>query len=273
MQEKNSYKISEIAENVDIEINRLKSQVELFWDVELKRYIEYGLRDGMKVVELGSGPGFVTEKLLNEFPNISITGIEIDPILVKYSKEYLIEKKFSRFEVIEGSIMKTGLEENSYDFAITRLVLEHLPDPINAVKEVLLILKPGGKAVFVDNDFQMHIMTYPDILELRELYDAYCEARFSEGGNPKIGRELPRILKEGGYSNINFDSISVHSEIIGYEKFLNSEGIGIPVKLVSGGFLSSKMLGKISVNWRNMIQNKDKSIVRQLFMAVGEKII
>ncbi|PEU20725.1 methyltransferase type 11 [Bacillus wiedmannii] len=266
-----SYQIKTIASNVEAEINRLKGQVSLFWDKEFKHYCEFGLNDGMVIAELGSGPGFVTEKILEQFPNTKVTAIEIEPLLVDYARNYLEQKYSNRCEVIQGSIMDTGLPDNSFDFAITRLVLEHLPNPVNAVREVFRILKPGGKAIFVDNDFEMHIMTHPHILELRELYEAYCQSRYAEGGNPKIGRELPYILKEGGFSKIDFEVISAHSGILGDEIFFQSEGIGIPSKLVRDGFLSSKILGKISVEWRKMIKSENHSIIRQLYMAVGEK--
>lgn len=272
MNHQSSYQIKTIATNVEKEINRLKAQVELFWDKEIKHYIEFGLKDGMSIAELGSGPGFVTEKILEKFPNVNVTAVEIDPLLADYARKYLSQEHFHRCKVIQKSIMDTGLAENSYDFAITRLVLEHLPNPVGAVQEVFRIIKPGGKAVFIDNDFEMHIMTYPHVAELRELYDAYCQSRYVEGGNPKIGRELPVILKKGGFSKIDFEVISAHSEIVGDEIFFKSEGIGIPSKLVQDGFLSSKVLAKISVGWRNMIKSEDHAIIRQLYMAVGEKL-
>lgn len=273
MNQQGSYQIKSIASNVDTEINRLKAQVELFWDKELKHYIEFGLNDGMLIAELGSGPGFVTEKLLGRFPNLNVVAVEIDPFLVDYSRNYLSQEYFSRCEIIQRSIMDTGFNENSFDIAITRLVLEHLPNPIDAVHEVYRILKPGGKAIFVDNDFEMHIMVYPYVAELRELYDAYCQSRYAEGGNPKIGRELPNILKKCGFSNIDFEIISAHSEIVGDEMFLKSEGMGIPSKLVYDGFLSSKVLGKVVIGWRKMIKSESHTIVRQLYMAVGSKLL
>ncbi|GBF33016.1 methyltransferase [Desulfocucumis palustris] len=268
-----SYQINTIASNVELEINRLKAQVELFWDKELKHYIEFGLNDGMLILEVGSGPGFITEKILEKFPNANITAIEIDSFLADFSRKYLSCKNINQFTVIQKSILETGLPDSSFDFAITRLVLEHLPDPISAVREVYRILKPGGKAVFVDNDFEMHIMTYPHVSELKELYDAYCQSRYSEGGNPKIGRELPTILKNGGFSGVDFEIISAHSEIVGDEMFLKSEGIGIPIKLLNDGFLSSKILGRISTEWRRMMKSENHSIIRQLYMAVGEKTL
>lgn len=271
MAETNSYNIKDVAYDVDKEINRLKGQVELFWDKELRRYKDFGLRNEMSVVEFGSGPGHLTEKLLSEFDKINITSVEIDEFLVSYAKEYLTNNGFKNFSVQQGSILNPDLPDDTFDFAITRLVIEHLPDPLAAVKEVFRVLKPGGIAVFIDNDFEMHIRSYPHISELKDLYDAYCQKRISEGGDPLIGRYLPILLKNASFSNIDFEIIPAHSRILGDEAFSKSEGMGIPMKLVKDGFLDSKVLAKITVNWRNMMQNEDHLIVRQLYMCAGEK--
>jgi ubiquinone/menaquinone biosynthesis C-methylase UbiE len=266
-----SYQIRTFASNVEKEVQRLKAQVDLFWEKERMHYIEFGLKDGLSVVELGSGPGFLTEKLLATFPHLKVTGVEIDPFLIAWAKKYISQKHLHRCEIIQSSIMDTALAANSFDFAITRLVLGHLPDSVGAVREVLRVIKPGGKAVFVDADFNMYMLTHPHIAELGELYDAYCQARKADGGNPKIGRELPALLKKGGFSKVEFEVICAHSEIVGDELFLASEGIGIPSKLIQDGFLSSKVLAKIAVEWRNMIKSPNHSILRQLYMASGEK--
>lgn len=273
MTQEGSYHVQNIASNVEIEIKRLQAQVELFWPNELKHYIEFGLRNGMSVVELGSGPGFMVDKIAERFPLCHLTALEIDPLLVDYATNYLAQKERQHCTILQGSIMATGLTDASFDFALIRMVLEHLPDTRGAIQEVLRILKPGGKAIFIDNDFEMHIMTYPHIPELRELYDAYCQARYSEGGNPRIGRELPVLLKNEGFVQVSFEVISAHSDIVGDEMFFRSEGIGIPSKLVNEGYLSSKTLGKISVGWRNMTRSKDHTIIRQIYLSAGEKTL
>lgn len=255
---------------MELEINRLKAQVQLFWNKEVKRYKEFGMKQGMKVIELGCGPGFVLERLSEEFSVIDLTGVEIDDNLVNYAMEYLKQKK--NIHIHQGSVLDITLPDNTYDFAISRLVIEHLSDPVAAIKEVCRILKPGGRAVFVDNDFEMHIECFPEIIELRELYDAYCEARCREGGKPKIGRELPILLKKGGFSNIDLEVVVAHSEIVGDEVFLKSEGIGIPSKLVKDGLLTSKAMGKISIKWRKMLKSEEHAMIRQLYMCVGEKL-
>ncbi|MCX7920831.1 MAG: methyltransferase domain-containing protein [Clostridia bacterium] len=266
-----SYKVDSIGKVREVEINRLKGQVELFWEKEYKHYQEFGLKDGMTILEIGSGPGFLTEKLLEALPNSFVYGVEIDPGLVEYSDRYLKEKGHDRFKIYNGSATDLGNIVQDCDFAITRLVLEHLPDPLKAVKEIYRSIKPKGKAVFIDNDFEMHLMTYPVVSKLRELYDAYCTARLNENGNPKLGRELPILLEKAGFINIDFEAICVHSAIKGKESFQNSEGIGIPSKLVEDGYLKSKTLAEISVGWRQMIKSEESAIIRQLYLAVGER--
>lgn|GEM_PF-14893 len=268
---RNSYNIHTISEDVEKEIERLKGQVDLFWSKELKKYLEYGLKDGLSIVEFGCGPGHVLEKLLGHFPDISVTGVEIDSYLVKIAQNYLYEKGLDRFNIINGNITNCNIESNTFDFAIVRLVLEHLPDPIKAIKEVYRVLKPGGKAVFIDNDFDMHICSYPHIPELKQLYDAYSRKREAEGGWPMIGRQLPALLSKGNFKNINYDVISAHNYIIGDEPFTKSEGLGIPMKLVREGFLDSITLGKITMKWHELMNDKDHVILRQLYISSGEK--
>lgn len=268
----NSYKISNISISIEKEINRLKSQVALFWENEKKYYEDFGLKDGMNLVEFGSGPGFLSEKILELFPNIHIDLVEIDPYLSAYSEEYLSNRFKGRFSVYNTSILDSRLSSNSYDFAIARLLLEHLPDPDLALQEVRRTLKGKGTLICIDNDFGMHIMTYPPSKELSFLYDAYCRAREAEGGNPRIGRTLPNILQKNGYSNINFGIVSAHNITMGDEKFFASEGIGIAAKLVKDGWVSSKKMADISIAWRDIIRNPQHSIVRQLFIAAGTKI-
>ena len=272
MKEEGSYRIQNFAANVDNEIRRLKAQVELFWDKELRCLRRFGLRDGMKVLECGCGPGHVIEKLLQTLPSSEVTGVEIDRLLVQKSREKLGAFGGNRAHIVEQSIMQMQFADNSFDFVIARMVLEHLPDPLNAVKEVYRVLKTGGKGVFIDNDFDMHLRAYPDISELNELYEAYCRCRAAEGGKPKIGRELPGILQEGGFSNVDLEIVSAHNRLIGDEAFLKSEGSGIPAQLVKDGYLSRDVLDRLARKWHDALQRKDHVFFRQLFVAAGEKL-
>lgn len=269
--ERGSYNVRTIAGSVGREIERLRAQVELFWPSESAQYRALGLADGQCVAELGCGPGFLLEKLGTEFRSLNLTGLELDEFLVSRARSHLDERGLADVRLVAGSITESGLDDSSFDFAIARFVLEHLPNPQDAVDEVRRILKPGGTAVFLDNDFDLHPITYPHIEELRDLYGAYCQLRSAEGGNPKIGRELPRLLRNAGFADLRFSVISAHSAISGDDVFLRSEGIGIPAQLVRRGYLSSSTLGRIMEQWQRLLRADDHVIVRQLHMASGQK--
>lgn len=267
-----SYKIHGFAASASHEVQRLGAQVQLFWDKELRCLRQFGLTDGMRILECGSGPGFLVEKLLNAFPASHVTGVEIDPYLVERSKETLAEIGADRCEIFEGSITSLPFVDNTFDFVIARLVLEHLPDPVQAAQEMRRVLKTGGKVVVIDNDFDLHLRTEPEIPELRDLYAAYCAARVSQGGNPRIGRQLPVTLANAGYGNIDLEIVVAHNRLVGDQAFLRSEGSGIPAQLVKDGFMARDVMDRLTQRWHDALSRADHSLVRQLYVAVGEKI-
>ncbi|WP_437600758.1 methyltransferase domain-containing protein [Sorangium sp. So ce590] len=266
-----SYQVNQVSVHVDVELQRLRAQVDLFWEKELQRYIAHGLRDGMSIVDAGSGPGYFTSKLLHRFPGSHVTAIEQDPVMTERATAYWKEQGLARAVMVERSILDTGLPESSFDFSIARLLLEHLESPAMGAREILRILKPGGKAVFVDNDFDLYTRTYPPVKSLKTLFEAYCACRESQGGHPRLGRRLPIVLKEAGYRNVDLDVVVAHNTLMGDKAFLESEGMSIPLKLVKEGFLSSNDLAELVKEWRSFLQNEEHVIVRQLFVCVGEK--
>ena len=118
--------------SLDAEIERLYNQANLNVEKEARNLVAFGLRDGMSVLEVGSGPGFVTEWVSRLIPNGSITCVEIDPIMVNYARQYLEKASQCQYRIIERSITKTDLPDDSFDFAFARIVFEHIPGRIEA---------------------------------------------------------------------------------------------------------------------------------------------
>lgn len=268
--EAGSYHVSSFAASTQAEIKRLDAQVDLFWTSEHELIKRYGLEDGMDYLDCGCGPGRLLELLKDEYPGLSCTGLEMDPILVEAAKMKLESRGFSDCSIVQGTAEKSGLPENSFDFITMRLVLEHVPDPVLALQELRRLLRPGGRILIISNDFENHTRTWPPVPELNALYEAYRAHRSEDQGDPCIGRRVPKLLATAGYAIIAQQIEVAHNAITGDDAFFRAEGVGIPAQLVKDGFLDQSVFESMIQSWKEMLAHPDHCITRQLCVAVGE---
>jgi SAM-dependent methyltransferase len=172
--------------------------------------------------------------------------------------------------VVEGSAENPDLRYESFDFIVLRLVLEHVVDPVVALGQLRKLLRPGGRIAVISNDFAFHLRTWPEVGELDDLYDAYIASRRSDGGDPCIGRRVPDLLRKAGYRLAGFEIEATHNHLIGDPAFLLAEGAGIPAQLVESGYLEEDVFQRLVASWKGMLEHPDHTIMRPLFVAVGE---
>lgn len=264
-----SYHVSSFANSMQSEIRRLDAQVDLFWAVESALLERHGLKSGMNYLDCGCGPGRLIELVRDRFPGVRATGLEMDPILVEAARARFTGSG-SDVRIEQGTAEEPGLAEGSFDFITMRLVLEHVPDPVEALRSLRRLLKPSGRIFVISNDFEYHTRTWPPVEELHDLYAAYRASRRKDGGDPCIGRRVPVLLRQAGFRVVSQDVAIAHNAILGDDPFIRAEGVGIAAKLVEDGFLSQATLDRMIRSWKDMLAHPDHSIMRQLFIAVGE---
>lgn len=264
-----SYHVSSFANSIQSEIRRLDAQVDLFWATESVLLERYGLKPGMNYLDCGCGPGRLIELVRGRFPGVRATGLEMDPILVEAARAKF-NGSTDEVRIVQGTAEEPGLPEGSFDFITMRLVLEHVPDPVKALRSLRKLLKRDGRIFIVSNDFEYHTRTWPPVEELHDLYAAYRASRRKDGGDPCIGRRVPNLLRQAGFRVLSQEVEIAHNAILGDDPFIRAEGVGIAAKLVEDGFLSQITLDRMIRSWKDMLAHPDHSIARQLFIAVGE---
>jgi len=270
---KGSYITTEFTEDILGEIRRLGLQVNLFWKEEKKIYQSIRIPKEGRIIEIGSGPGFYSNKLSQLYPSAEVTSFEYDKTFVEYHKDFIAENGLSSIEVIQGDIL--GEEEMSglkgFDLLVSRMVLEHLPNPESIFKKLISMVKPGGYLVILDNDFSNHLRTVPHILELDKLYDAYCRARLEEGGDPYIGRRLPQLFMNEKLEEVQYKTVTAHTFKTDKSLFLGAESSGIGMSLVKKGFLEEAVFKDLLFGWSKMAQSNDNVMIRELYCCIGQK--
>ena len=213
-----SYEFDQENQDADSELARLRVQTLISWEREARLLGWLGLRDGLNVIELGSGPGFVTEQLLHGLPTSPITALDADREMLTRAAQYLGGVDDGRVTYVPASVTDTGLPDNTYDFAIARYLFQHLTDPLAAAKETLRLLKPGGKLAIIDIDAALWGIVEPTFPQLQAIYAKTGQAR--RGGNRRIGRRLWRTLQAAGFVNVELEAFVYHSDDLGLEPFL-----------------------------------------------------
>jgi ubiquinone/menaquinone biosynthesis C-methylase UbiE len=241
------------------------------WAQESRLLSWLGLQDGMSVLELGSGPGFVTEQLLSLLPRGSITAVEIDPEMNERARERLSDGARERVTHLQASILDTGLPGDSFDFAVARLVFQHLDDPAAAAAETLRLLKPGGRLAVIEVDASLWGIVEPSMPGLQRVYEKVARAQAARGGDRLIGRRLWRILKAAGYENLRLEAYVYHSDELGLEAFaaqLNPDRLWPQVK---DGSISLSELAAVRMAYEKFLSSTDAYILMLGLMCVGEK--
>lgn len=201
------------------EIQRLKVQVLMGWEKEFRNLQWLGLKDGMRILDAACGPGFFTEQLAKKLPNSQIIGLDMDEDLLKQAEELLNEQVKENVAFVQASVYKTNLPDNSFDFVVARMLFLHLHKAEEAALELYRVLKPGGKLVIIDIDDGIFGVIQPDIDGFQAITRKFTKMQGKAGGNRLIGRSLPRLLKKTGFTDIELETVAVHSDLAGVEGF------------------------------------------------------
>lgn len=91
--------------------------------------------------EYGGGVGPVTRWLINKFPQWQYQIIDLDCPMLKFSRWRFRDKVNVSFKIVNSVLPPL---HNNFDVIVCKQVLEHLPDPLIAVKRFVKYLNPGG---------------------------------------------------------------------------------------------------------------------------------
>ncbi len=266
-----SYDVDMSHRGREAEIHRLAAQASLGWGKEARTLSWFGLEDGMSLLELGSGPGFITRRLLDLVPNSTITCLEIDPSLVKQAEQYLHDEAGKRVTFVTASVMDTKLPADHFDFAYARLLFQHLPDPLGAARETLRLLKPGGKFVIYDIDDAMFGLVSPPVPEWPLVLERFGQAQAARGGDRNIGRRLWRILESAGFQNLDLEVIAFHSDDLGIEAFLPQMDPDRLLPLRKAGLLTEEELERVRSSYTRFLAAAKSYVLMLSLMVSGEK--
>ncbi|WP_240644195.1 class I SAM-dependent methyltransferase [Antribacter gilvus] len=164
------------------------------------------LRPDMTLLDVGCGPGTVTVDLAERLSQGSVVGVDASDKVLEAAREHAAEHAAARtagqteanvrFE--QANAYELPFEDDSFDVVYAHQLLQHLSDPVAALREMKRVARPGGLVAVRDADYAA-MAWYPEVAELTEWNTLYHEVTHTYGFEPDAGRRLFSWVREAGF--------------------------------------------------------------------------
>ena len=156
---------------------------------------------GSRVLEAGCGVGAQTVTLAKNSPGAFITAVDISQSSLIEAKRKATAAGITNVNFHQADIFNLPHPPETFDHVFVCFVLEHLPQPIEALLALKSRLKPGGTITVIEGD---HGSAYfhPDSEAARQAIQCQVELQRRGGGNAMIGRELYPLLCRAGFQSV-----------------------------------------------------------------------
>jgi ubiquinone/menaquinone biosynthesis C-methylase UbiE len=157
-----------------------------------------GLDRGMRVLDVGCGPGdvtFLAAKLVG--PEGTVIGVDLSPEAIETARQRAASADLANVHFLTHDLVDLVLDE-PVDALIGRLVLQYLADPALVLRGLATLLKPGGLVAFQEGFIEDRTYSEPVCQVYETMIQRIAQTFTRIGADPRTGRRLAQIFQEAG---------------------------------------------------------------------------
>jgi SAM-dependent methyltransferase len=219
------------------------------------------LRPGMALLDIGCGPGTITVGLAEAIAPGVATGVDIAPAAVP---EPVL--------VVEASAYDLPFPDASFDAIFSHATLQHLSDPLAALREARRVAKPGAVIGVRDADWDGQLLAPADPM-LDRTFTILGTLRANS--SPTVGKHLRGLLAAAGFTDcvasasVDYDGTveAARGTAQGYANLLGRPGLVETV--IRQGISSAEELREIVEAWRRWAEQPGAFLARFWCEATG----
>ena len=151
------------------------------------------LKTGMRLLDVGCGPGSITRGLAERLAPGEVIGLDLSAETLTAARQDAAARGISNLRYEEGSVYALPFADASFDAVFAHQVLQHLRQPDAAIAEMLRVLRPGGLIAVRDVDWGT-VAYWPADPWIDRFIEVHLRTWTQNGGDPLIGRKLRALF-------------------------------------------------------------------------------
>ena len=170
---------------------------------------------GERVIDIGCGPGFYVAELLEEVgPEGAVLGVDAAEAMLAIAAKRCEAHRNASFE--KADAMSLPGADDAYDAALSVQVMEYVPDVGAALAEIHRILRPGGRVVIWDVDWETLSLYSTDperMARAKRAFDKHLT-------HPALPQRLTALLRAAGFEDVAMEGHVFASNAYDAEAYL-----------------------------------------------------
>ncbi len=183
------------------------------------------LQPGERVLDIGSGPGFLAAEMAAEVgPGGRVHGIDPSESMLAGAR-----RRGAPVEYGTGDALALPFPDEHFDVAVSTQVYEYVEDIAAALAEARRVLRPGGRLLVLDTDWDSIVWHSGDRERMQRVLTAWNEHL----ADPYLPRRLPGLLRAAGLEPTKTAIIPILN--VGADRDIYSAGMsGVVAAYVAG---------------------------------------
>jgi SAM-dependent methyltransferase len=168
-------------------------------------YLLPRLNSGDSVLDVGCGPGTITADLASLVTPGRVTALEVTEAALDLARTEIVRRGLTNVDFAAGDVHALDFPDDTFDVVHAHQVLQHVTDPVAALREMRRVTKPGGVVAVRDGDYAAFTW-FPAVPELSEWLELYEGVARRNGGEPDAGRRLLAWGRAAGFTEFTASS-------------------------------------------------------------------
>jgi arsenite methyltransferase len=167
------------------------------------------LQPAERVLDVGVGPGLLALEAMRAVgPGGRVCGIDPSPSMLAIAGRRAGE---AGVELAQGTATAIPYDDASFDVAVSTQVLEYVPDVPAALAELHRVVRPGGRVLLLDTDWDSVVWRSDDDVRTARVLAAWDEHLV----DPHLPRRLAGELRAAGFDVSSVEALTMLN--VGYE--------------------------------------------------------